>query len=59
LAGNLVSFLLKSKIRTIKGVATRNLRNPKSTGDISLTVILTATNEPAQTKLTKASSKDM
>jgi hypothetical protein len=38
------------------GVAMRNLRNPRFIGDISVYIIRTAINDPAQTRLIKMSN---
>ncbi len=41
------------------GVATRNLRKPRSIGDISLTVIFTAMKDPAHIRLIRTSKKEI
>jgi len=54
-----MSFFRKKRIKTMKGVATRNLRKPRSIGDISSTVTFTAMKDPAHVRLIKTSNREM
>lgn len=54
-----MSFPLISRIKTIIGVAIRNLRKPKPIGSISSVAVLTTIKELAHTKDIRASRKEM
>ena len=59
LEGIRVFFFLNKRIRTIIGVAMKNLRNPKLIGEISLYVNRTATKDPAHARLTRISNTEV